>query len=82
MYKKAHELGRDYSVYVAVIVMNRCGRYYTYRSTKDISWLRSMAEIVSDVNSQKWKPDILEQENTYPLPKNLLPHDIESRCTV
>ena len=41
-----------------------------------------MAEIVSDVNSQKWETDILEQENTYPLPKNLLPHDIESRCTV
>jgi hypothetical protein len=78
---KAHELWDDYGVDVAVVL--RKSRYCTYRSTSNPAWPPSMAEIVSSC-LPVYLPMAqltLEQEETYPIPRNLLPSDIEERLS-
>lgn len=50
LFKKAHSLGKDYGVDVAMIIKKK-GRYYTYRSIDRATWPPSMAEIVSKLSS-------------------------------
>jgi hypothetical protein len=81
LFKKAHGLGKDYGVDVAMIIKKK-GRYYTYRSTDRATWPPSIAEVVSKISQfSVVRLTYLGQQNTYPLPKNLLPYDLEEKAT-
>ncbi|KAF7894694.1 uncharacterized protein EAF01_010144 [Botrytis porri] len=45
------------------VIIRQHGRYYTFRSMDNLSWPPSMNEI----------------ETSYPLPKNMLPRDIQNK---
>ncbi|PMD52701.1 uncharacterized protein K444DRAFT_481320, partial [Hyaloscypha bicolor E] len=61
---KAHELAEFCDVDIALIIRNRqTGRYFTYNSVDLESWPPSKEQIASQLS--------------YPVPVNLLPHDVE-----
>ena len=78
--KKAYELGKYCDADVAVII-HKNGRYFTYRSTDQGSWPPSMEKIVSQITTRTTCNMMLksQKKNTYPLPKNLLPQDMETQ---
>jgi hypothetical protein len=77
---KAYELGKFDSVDVALTICKH-GRYTTYKSRGHASWPPSMAKIVGKMtNYLNTRVLILYfQQTTYPLPKNIIPEDIEKR---
>jgi hypothetical protein len=77
LFKKAHKLAKVHDIDIAVI-MHKNGQYVTYRSKNHESWPPTMKQIVSRNSC----PDFYNRFNvtkqaSYPLPKNLLPHDME-----
>jgi hypothetical protein len=74
---KAHELWNDYGVAVAIILNDNI-RYWTYRSKNDPTWPPSLPQIVSDFPfAHRTTNSTLG--NTHPIPKNLLPRDVEKK---
>ncbi len=78
MLKKVYELGKYYDVDVALIICQN-GQYITYRSTDLESFPPSMKEIVRVCLFIYLSILMSKQQVSYPVPKNMLPQDIENR---
>ncbi len=75
--KKSHELGQSPDINVAVIPDYK-GRYFSYRSVDRESWPPSMKQIVSHTFMRPLQVLNVKQQISYPLPKNMLPQDMEN----
>jgi hypothetical protein len=77
---KAYELGKFDGVDVALTICKHT-QYTTYKSRGHASWPPSMAEIVGKTTiCLNTRVLILYfQQTAYPLPKNIIPEDIEKR---
>jgi len=72
--KKIYEYGELYGADVALIIYQN-GRYSTYRSVDKPSFPPSMKEIVGSLEMW-WTCTKYGQMLSYPVPDNLLPHDV------
>jgi hypothetical protein len=79
LFKKVYELGKYDGVDVALILRQN-GRFFTYRSIDLESWPLSMKEIIRLCYPFIYLPILSsKQQVSYPIPKNILPQDIERR---
>jgi hypothetical protein len=78
---KVHEYGKLPGVHVALLVYHN-RRYTTYRSIKKRNWPLSMEEIVSSTLNKTERSCSSRYRSSYPLPTNLLPHDVDAELQV
>jgi hypothetical protein len=79
LFKKAHKLAKVYDIDIAII-MHKNGQYFTYRSMDQESWPPTMKQIVRRNPCLAFYDRFnARKQASYPLPKNLLPHDMEDQ---
>ena len=77
--EKADQLARLYKADLALVIRKN-GRYYMYRSTEHDQWPPTIRDIVY-IGPDRYIHLVLTrpQKESYPLPVNLLPRDVNNR---